>query len=162
MLLLWILFWHCTIIISIAEAELVEYVLNTGDHTSSMRYWVRWTDYGESDEEGSSRHTTTTYQEAAWTIPGWLLQMWGNRPHCMPVPSPYPTEPNRSATHKKPIPLDHTQIWLGRLSRTHGLNCDLNHAEPWWTWGPQFHWFTKLFVLTSKTIWRTSRTTRAH
>ena len=88
-----LLFWHYITVISIAEGEWVEHVLNTGDHTSSMRHRVRWTDYGESDEEGSSRHTTTTVwnQEAAWTVPGRLLQMWGNRPHCTPLPSPYPT-----------------------------------------------------------------------
>ena len=45
---------------AIVEGEWIEHVLDIGDHTSSMRHQVRWTDYRPSDKEGSSCHTTTT------------------------------------------------------------------------------------------------------
>lgn len=61
--------------------------------------------------------------------------MWGNEPHCTPLPGPYPTEPSTSAAVKleqggttgelpattNPSPSTTPQMRLGRLGQTHGL-----------------------------------------
>ena len=118
---------------AIAEGEQVEHVLNT---TSSMKCRVRWTDYGESDEEGSSHHTTTTASQRPWCgtrrLPGQFLEgcyrcgeISHIARHC-PAPTPWSQAPQPpTANH---FPLTTPQMRLCRLSRTHGLylNCDLN------------------------------------
>ena len=98
-----------------------------------MRHWVRWTDYGESYEDGSSCHTTTTapqrLQRGTRKLPRQFLEDCGDighiARHC-PAPTPGSQAPQPPTTN--PFPLTTPQIQLGRLGRTHGLylNCELN------------------------------------
>ena len=126
---------------AIAKGERVKHVLNT---TSSMKHRQRWIDYGELSSHYNDSPTTTMVwdQEPARRVPWRLLQMLGKRPHCTPLPGPYPMEPSTSATHNKPFFLSQCN-WVDsveHMDSTWTVTLMAPHAEPWWIWGPPFSW----------------------